>query len=201
MAGETGAAGHFILVADQESLDYCMIEDYPQGMEAIHRPAVGVRMNERYRESMGFRMSSTIGGKVVPDLVRNALGYCIASARLRELLEGQAGVEIEFLPMHIINHKGRREKGEFFIGNVIGSVDCVDRGRSEFVENPMRPGEFQFLRKLALATDRIDPERKLFRIRPMPRVLIIREDLASLLGAAGVTGCSFLRLGSPVRLG
>src|SRR5438128_11354704 len=66
-------------------------------------------------------------GAMVPDFIPNALGLLLVSAGLKALLEKHADAAIEFVPVTIRNQRGRQLKETYFIANVLGKVDCLDR--------------------------------------------------------------------------
>lgn len=191
---------HFVLCA-QSNPDACVLDHYPSGFQALWQPTEGVASGARAPSSPPeFEMSRRLGGKLVQDCVENTLGYTIVSERVRAVLESHASTPIEFLPLHIRNHKGRREPQTFFIVNVLGQVSCADRARSQYIESAMRPGQFCDLTKLFLDPERVDAKRNIFRLAELPRVILVRSDLADLLRHSGVTGLELLPLGTEVSL-
>nr|WP_163781128.1 DUF1629 domain-containing protein [Myxococcus vastator] len=147
-----------------------------------------------------FEMSRRLGGKVVHDYVENSLGYLIVSERVRSVLEHLATAPIEYLPLRITDHKGRLHPHAFFIVNVLGHVACADRTRSQYLESSMRPGQFCDLTRLYLDTDRVDARKNIFRLAELPRVILVREDLAEALHQCGSAGGELLPMGSEASL-
>ncbi len=193
-------SAHFILRA-QNDPDGCVLDRYPSGFEALWQATEGVASGPLHPSPPpAFEMSRRVGGKALYDCVENTLGYIIVSERVRVVLEARANMPIEFLPLHILNHKGRREPRAFFIANVLGQVDCADRARSQYIESSMRPGQFCDLTKLFLAPDRVDAKRNIFRLAELPRVILVQEELAEALRQSGTTGLELLPLGTEVSL-
>lgn len=191
---------YFILTA-QPHPDSCVLDRYPAHFEHIWQATEGVLLGGRYpSRPLRFEMSRRVGGKRLLDCIENTLGYLIVSEIVREVLEAQATTAIEFLPIQLVNHKGRMEPRRFFITNVLGQVDCIALARSRYEESALRPGELCDLTTLALAPEQVDPERNIFRLARRPRVILIREDLASALRQSGVQGLAFLPLGTEVSL-
>lgn len=190
---------YFVLVSERAP-EHCAIFDYLDPFEDIDYPTEGVRVGSRYPSGIRFQMAPEVSGLQVTDVLRNALGYLMITARLRSLLERHATAEIEFLPFTLLNHKGRVAARECYIANVLGTEDCVDTDRTEGSRSEISPGEMLRITRLHLQPDRINPERNLFRIASQPRTLIVREDLRQVLEAEGVTGVRFLALGEPVDL-
>ncbi|HEX5748291.1 MAG TPA: DUF1629 domain-containing protein [Archangium sp.] len=127
------------------------------------------------------------------DFIKNMDGLLVVSARAREILEGQSLKNNEFLPVSIINHKDRKEKGPFFILHQVLLQDCVDSGKTVAKENPINPELFISVSKLGLDEQRIDPEVGLFRMRRIPDYPVFRDDLVGKIKAAGLTGLKFIQ--------
>ncbi len=164
---------HFILRA-REDPDGCVLDRYPSGYEPLWQATQGVPLGARHPSPPPvFEMSRRLGGKALYDCVENTLGYLIVSERVRGALEDRATSPIEFLPLHIQNHKGRREPRGYFIANVLGQVDCADRARSQYMDSSMRPGQFCDLTMLFLDPARVDPKRNIFRLAELPRVILV----------------------------
>ncbi len=191
---------YFIAIADPARLEGCVISRFPAAMVPIYQPAEGIPLGALYPQPLDFVMASDRGGKAVFDCIHNTLGYFIVSAELRDVLEQECPTAIEFLPINLINHKGRRDKRDFFIANVLGTVDCVDLDKSDYVEDAMTSGEFLYLDKLVVDEPRIPANRNIFRIASMPSIVLVRDDLASTLRQSGVDGLGLLPLDTPLDI-
>ncbi len=175
----------------------CLINQCPDSLRSKKwRIPKGQRMDAHYPPDVTLRMDAEQPGLLVPDLIKNTFRFCLVSSKLKALLEQEAGAEIEFLPTAITNHKGRTVLGDFFIANVIGTQDCVDLERSEFDALEDEPDRFNALFRLHLREDRIPSGLKLFRIQPMPGVLVLRDDLRTRLEEQGLTGAQYIPMGA-----
>jgi hypothetical protein len=164
-------------------------------------PARGKRAGDRYQDGQKFQMAPGIPGTEVPDVIRNAVRYLMVSARMKALLEEHATVEIEFLRFTLLDHGGQVARDDCYLANVLGTVDCVDMERSEGTVGETRKGvRFERLTKLYLREDAIDTQRNIFRITPMPAVIVVREDLKAALEEAQITGVEFFPMGAEVRI-
>jgi hypothetical protein len=155
----------------------------------------GQPMGEHHPARARLDMDKRSPGLVVPDLVTNNFHLYIISHRLKPLLEAEA--EGEYLPVSIYNHKGRVAAEDCYIANVFKAVDCVDRGQSEFTESALKPGQLSILKRLQLDRERIPPDARLFRLKDMPALLIVRGDLRAKLEEAGITGTHYVGMGEP----
>jgi|SRR3972149_1518866 len=192
-------AQYFIL-ADKIEDEYCGIYDRPDDFPKIARPSKGVRMEQLYAQEQKFRMAKEVPGIKIPDLIHNAVHYLMISAKLKKIFEEHSSAEIEFLRFTLLNHKGRIASDECYIANIIGTVDCVDMKRTEGDEDPVNPGRLMRLERLFLLDDKIDPKLNLFRIKPMPWVVIVRDDLRKIMERERVTGATFHEMGAEVDI-
>jgi hypothetical protein len=186
---------YFVLGRDLNP-DNCAIYENPGEMENRHYPARGIRMEDSYPDGYKFSMSKDMPGIRVPDIINNALGYLMISAKLKELLEKHATAEIEYLRFTLLNHKRRVASDQYFIANLIGTVDCVDRERTIGDMSALNPGQYSRIKRLFLQEDKLDPALNLFRIASLPKVILIRDDLKKELEGQGITGAIYCEMGS-----
>jgi hypothetical protein len=64
----------------------------------------------------------------------------------------------------------------------------------------MLPGTFSGIYRLALDPQRISTETRLFRLKQMPSVLIVRDDLRAVLDAGGLEGLRYIAMGADCML-
>ncbi|ATB34081.1 hypothetical protein MEBOL_007582 [Melittangium boletus DSM 14713] len=157
-------------------------------------------MADRYPMGVRLDMAKRHRGLVVPDVIPNTILQYMVTGRLKTLLEKEAGVEIEFLPFMLYNHKGRVAAQDCFIANVIGTQDCADMTRTRGEKSIVSPGQFEALFLLYLTPDKIPADAKLFRPSVMPRLLIIRDDLRATLERSEITGIRYIAMGEKCRV-
>jgi hypothetical protein len=191
---------YFILNAEFTP-EYCSIIKCPPSLDdQTWRIADGERMGEHYPPKIRFDMSKEHDGIVVPDFIHNTLHLPMVSGQLKALLEKESGAEIEFLPFTLYNHRGRVAAEGCHIANLLGSLDCVDRRRTEGDESFITPGTYSGLFRLYLSAEQLPPTAKLFRLASMPSVIIIREDLRALLEQQGISGVEYIAMGEECML-
>lgn len=163
-----------------------------QDVEDDYELLRGVPRKEGFPESAHFRMSDDFPRNLVlEDFLRNQNKLLVVSERLRELLEAERLKNNEFIPVQIINHKGRQTKEAYYILHQITLQDCINEAESEFIENDIDPELFFDVSELVIDEARIDPDVALFRMRRFPEVPIFRRDLADRIKAGGYTGMRF----------
>ncbi|MBU8897877.1 DUF1629 domain-containing protein [Corallococcus sp. M34] len=193
-------AEYFILTAEPLR-DGCVIDRFPEGTDDIWQATEGVLLGSSLtREPLRLSMSKRIGGKAISDAIENTLGYLIISERVRNILESYANAAIEFVPVRLINHKGREEPHKLFIANILRTTDCVDREASLYEESALAPGQFTRITKLVLDPTRIDLSDDIFRIASRPRIIIVTTRLAADLRASGAVGLDLLPSTAMVNL-
>ncbi len=132
-------------------------------------------------------------GIKLPDAIPNTVLIHVVSDRLRRILEERSGARIEFLSVRILGKKRRPDKRPYHVMNLLGSVACLDRPRSDYDVSHILKNQIARFRKLSLDETRIDPQLKLFRLADMPDLVLVREDLVAEIQAASCTGMTFLR--------
>lgn len=126
------------------------------------------------------------------DFLWNMSSLIVASLRVKELLEAEKVKGVEYLPVSIVNLKGRKEKAPYFLVNPVGLVDCIDVGKSRFTKSAIDPEEFMSVRKLVINPSRIRADARLFRMHHYLMRAVWREDLARAVTAQKLTGISFV---------
>ena len=119
-------------------------------------------------------------------------GFLVASAAVRKLLDDASVARVEYLPLRIINHKGRVASADYFIVNPLAVVDCIDAAASVVKENPLDPGSYSGCKQLVLRDSEVPPELAVFRCLHWPAVIVVRKSLADQMTAAGLTGLHFM---------
>ncbi|WP_437605283.1 DUF1629 domain-containing protein [Sorangium sp. So ce834] len=133
-------------------------------------------------------------GIKLPDAIPNTALIHVVSDKLRKTLDERSGASIEFLPVRILDKKRRPDKRTYQVMNLLGSVACLDRSRSDFDASHIVKDQVARFRTLVLDEARIGPHAKLFRLADMPDLVLIREDLAAEIQAAMCTGMTFQRV-------
>ncbi|HEY8211699.1 MAG TPA: DUF1629 domain-containing protein [Myxococcaceae bacterium] len=179
---------------------YCGIYDYLDELPDIENPAEGIPTADTFPDGVRFQMAAQTPGLLIADVINNAFGYLMVSAKGKAFLEANAKASIEWLRFTLLNHKARVASADCWIANVLGTVDCVNLHHTKGEMSQVDPGEFMSITRLVLDPQRIPPDRNLFRIASLPSVLIVRDDLRKAMEAAPLTGATFLELDTDVDL-
>ena len=170
---------------------FMLLRNYPDKFQ-LH---MGMPLADEFPSEAEVRMDDDYPNAIALVDVLHVLGsLLIVSSRVRALLEARATPHLELLPVGVVNHKGRKVKGDYFIVNLLRNIDCIDRQRTSHVPNTLNPVQMTRVRNLTIDEGRIDPDVQLFRPRGLPELMIARRDLADELIRAGITGLGVAEL-------
>lgn len=195
----TSTPTHYLLAASADP-DLCVLDRFPSIREYLWHATAGVPVGQALPGPVSLPMSRRMGGKALADLVPNTLGLLVLSDRAASWFRERVTAPIEYLPLLIVDHKGRPVSARFWIANALGRVACVDRRASRYEESALAPGEFFGVEQLVLDPARVDPARDLFRIPEMPRLILVTNALAAALRDAALRGVELTDPAGPLDL-
>lgn len=165
------------------------------GVPEQYQISQGISRAAGFPKDARFAMDRSFPKQVaLPDCLSNADDMVVVSAKLEELLAGRGVRSVEYLPVGIVNHKGRRAKEPYFIVNPLVIVDCIDQAASDLQWNAIDPSSIASAGKLALDPARIPADLQLFRPKFMTELVVLRRDLADAVKAGGFTGLRFVEI-------
>jgi hypothetical protein len=190
----------YSILAKKHLPHHCKISTFPREVKGKYKLSEGVSMGESAPQDLKLNMSEDEPGFQISDFIFNTLNIQIVNQRAKKLIEDYTHCDIEYIRFSLINHKGRVASDECYIINVIGTIDCVDKDKTEGEWHPVEPTTYQFLDKLVLDENKIPPTSNLFRISVFPKVLIIRDDLREIFEKNNVSGIEYLEMGEEISL-
>lgn len=120
-------------------------------------------------------------------------GVPIVSSGIKQFLEGEVRQNrVEYLPVQIVNHKGRVAAEEYFILHPLDVCDCIDIERSGVEWNSITSGLITACGGLVLKDGAIPEDFKLFRPKFWGVNILVRNDLVASLSARRFVGLYFL---------
>lgn len=125
------------------------------------------------------------------DFISNLTSVLVISSRTQQVIDAKGLKNNELLPVTLINHKGRKEKGPFYILHQVALQDCIDFEKTVCTRNAIDPDLLSTISQLVLDERRIDPTVPLFRLKYFPYAPMFREDLVEKVRSAGLTGIKF----------
>lgn len=153
----------------------------------------GISRANGFPDNATFRLNRRFPKKVqLADCMVNFERVTVASKRVRDLLVSKGAKDVEFLPVTILDHKGRAASSDHAIVNPLKVIDCIDQSRSTLSWNKIDREYISFIEALVLDPSAFSPGDVLFRAKHLVTVVFIRKDVAEELDAQGVTGAQFI---------
>ena len=127
------------------------------------------------------------------DVLQNAVGLPIYSARLQEALRA-GGIEgIQYLPVQVRHADGREVLG-YDIANILNLVPCLDWEKAEYRPwKGRREGEVRSITHLVVKGSALQGY-DILRMREFKLNIFVSEKFVRLFRAGGFTGYSFAQL-------
>ena len=122
------------------------------------------------------------------DHLYNVHRLIVASPKLTSFLKGLKLAGVEFLPISIIDHKGKVASPEYAVVNPCNVYDCIDRDATDIDWNPIDPDLIASVSQLTFDESKIDPTVPMFRVKHMAHYVFVREDVAKAILAQDFSG-------------
>jgi hypothetical protein len=145
----------------------------------------GVRfeMSKRHKKETGLL-----------DDVMNMDAVKVCSRKLVEFLRDRKLKNVDYLPVTILDHKGKVASSEYSIVHPVAPQDALDLDGSEPTYSPLMKTEIDEVRRLRVDPRRVDPEVRLFRLAAYFFPVLVDAKLAEEIRAAGFQGPYFTPL-------
>lgn len=154
---------------------------------------IGKRLQDVWPEDMTFSMNpERPKDKALTDYIPNLEGLLVASPKLIAFLRGQSLPDLEFLPITILDHKGRVAAKDYAVVSCCRVVDCVDQQASDFRWDGLQEPSM-VMKKLAVKADSLGDDDRLIRPKFVPGRVLYRADLREALKAQQFSGLGFSR--------
>jgi hypothetical protein len=118
----------------------------------------------------------------------------VASPKLRAFLEARGLKKVEYLPVTILDHRGRPASTEYSIVHPIEPIDCLDLAASQPHFSAIDKTTIQRVKKLVIDEAKLDPQRELFRANGFGKVTFASRALAQALDQAKFVGIQWKEL-------
>jgi hypothetical protein len=168
-----------------------VIEGYERSFELSYGIPLAAVFPKKARAPMSSNFKKATA---LTDDLSNMNDVKVCSKRLVEFLQTNDVRHVEYLPLTIINHKGKVASSEYFIVNPVGLVDALDLPASKPIYNAIKKDMIDDVDRIVLDPRRVDPERKLFRLAGLYHPVLIETGLADAMKAAGLVGPFFKKL-------
>jgi len=152
-------------------------DDMPPDLEDLDVALqTGKPVGKNFPEDIVFDLSPTRGMQLTDSLPNTILLY-VVSERLKDIIT-KTGVPVEFHGVKIRNLKKRIAREPYYVMNLLGTLDCMDREKSDWRESELVAGRASLIRRLDLTLSKIPDDRPIFRLASEPRLVLARVDLA-----------------------
>ena len=164
-----------------------------EGFEKSHELRKGISHAEGFPSGVTFQMDSRKPtNTLLVDNIKNTQNVVIISEKLKAFVEDQGLVDVEFLPITVLDHKGRAVDDPFYIFHPIENVDCIDMDKTGpkwgDIDNTIIKGVKQLVIDKALVPE----DKRYFRPRYYTARPIVSKVLADAILQAGFTGVQFM---------
>lgn len=152
----------------------------------------GTPLADGFPEDAAYHMNASFPKDVkLPDNVQNNNGIPIVSKRLKEFLEAQDLGDVEYLPVTIVNHKGRVASPDYFILNPLTVLDVIDFEQSEVRWSAVKPDVIASASELVIDESKVPDGVRMLRPKSFAGVVMVDDGLVEELEAEDFTGLLF----------
>jgi hypothetical protein len=185
---------NFVIWKYKSVPDACVLKDF-RGLEKTFRLNNGTPLAQGFPSDVSFHMDPDFPNDLlIVDNVLNADMVIVASQRLCEAVRSLVPSGVEYLPVNIVDHKGRVASKDHCIIHPVHPVDAIDKDQSVFETNILDDDDIESFEKLIVDESRIPADRKLFRLLGFWGLTLVHRDVAKALDQQGFKGLGWQRL-------
>ena len=180
----------YLLWSESPVANACTLEN----VENLHRFDLpcGVPLQKEWPSDALARMSKSFkkATALTDDLV-NSDSIKVCSKRLVDFLKRKKLKNAEYLPLIILDHKGKVASKEYSVVNLVGLQDALDHRASKPTFNLLDPNQIDDVENLIIDVERIDPTLMVFRLKGLFDPVLIEKRLADAILKEGFVGPFF----------
>jgi hypothetical protein len=178
----------------QDSEDvYCVLEQ--PNVDDIWELEEGISRAEKWPDDAFCPMSKDFPKQIQLADNLEALGLYVVSQRLKVMLESMTSKNIiEYLPVSIVNHKGRVASRDYWIVNPLDICDCIDIEKSNLKWNKIDSSTISYCKNLVLKPKAIPSNYLMFRMKYWPSNIVVKRSLVDKASGAGLSGLDSLEI-------
>lgn len=183
------------VIWDSAAVGNACVLDFIENVERARTLHRGFSFLPGFPADAQFRMSKEHKkNTALTDDVSNTDNVKVCSPRLVAFLQKQKLAHVEYLPVRILDHRGKVASADYRIVNLFPLQDVLDLEKSGPRYSAMRKTTIVELKKLVIDTRRLDRGFRVFRINNYPSPVLIDRSLAEAMDAEGFVGPSFVEL-------
>lgn len=180
---------YFLLstTGDLNDRDLVVISDPPNGIGLRrYMMAKGKPATPYYPSEPKVLLREEHPGIKLTSLLSTTVNYLIVSSAMRKVIEGLCtGVEMEYLPIHLYDHRERLYTKDYCIINPLGALDCLDVEASGIEYG--KEGSVIDIQEFILDAAKLEKAPPLFRIDKQPARLVVDERFMQAVAEHGFT--------------
>ncbi len=155
----------------------------------------GVPFGDAFPGDARFRMSKAHKkDTVLTDDLSNTDRLKVCSPRLVDFLRKAKVGHVEYLPVRILDHKGKVASSDYRIVNPFPPQDVLDLKASGPQYSAIRKTTIMDVKRLVIDAKRVEPGVRIFRIKDFTDPVLVDRQLAEDIAAAGFVGPVFTEL-------
>lgn len=134
-----------------------------------------------------------VGSDSKSDFLRSVATGPIISEKVKDLLEAE-GVEAEFLPVKVTDHKQKALEGRYYVLNVLTTLNAIDLDKTAHTVDSLDDSQIELDGPLQLDTSKIPDSAHLFRLEKYNIILLASSELIEKLQDNGVSNVKITKL-------
>lgn len=163
-----------------------------QGVDRTFALRDGESFAGRFPASAHFQFDPDFKRDTLPvDCFINVNGFMVCSDQAAEFIRGQAPEAVEYLPVRILDHKGKPLSGRHWIVHPLGVFDCIDIARSRVTWSAFDAASIDEFEHLEFDASRVPAQHQMFRAKGCPSLLLLRRPFAEAMVQQGLTGADW----------
>lgn len=172
----------------------CALDEF-KGVDKQWEFSEGVPRASTFPEDAVFTMDpDSPYDTLLADNLPNTKMLIVGSRKLKEFIEEQKTKEVEYLPVTILDHRGRVASRDYFIIHPIRPVDCLNLDECGARWSSLDETSISRVKRLVINESKINRKRVLFRAKYFEKAILVRRNLAEAIDAKGFTGIRWVEL-------
>ena len=177
--------------ADSSAARFGNIENYPDKFEMRE----GIPLAGTFPADAQYRMSPDFPDRIALREFLSCFGsQLVIDQKVKDFFEQEKVEHLEYLPVKVLDHKGRTVKTPYCVANLFPLVDCVDPQKTQHEVNELDDDQWSNVKNLTLRDNAIPLDFQLLRVRYIPSLMLIHRELARKLENAAFRGFETVEL-------
>jgi hypothetical protein len=127
---------------------------------------------------------------VLTDYLWTTLRGLTVSERFKKTLDAAGVDNVDYYPVRIINEVTGEIRSDYYVGNVVGLLDCLNRAKSGVMTDPDAPGLITDIEQIVLDEDKIKGTL-FFRLKDVSGIVLAHPRVQKAVTKAKLTGALF----------